>query len=52
MKENDDWYLVDFKYPVRWKELGLLDYPNVIKQPMDLGTISVLTNYCIIYWVD
>lgn len=41
MKEKDDWYLVDFKYPVRWKELGLLDYPNVIKQPMDFVTIEV-----------
>ena len=33
--------LVDFRSPVNWKELGLLDYPTVIKQPMDLGTIDV-----------
>ncbi|KAK8798032.1 hypothetical protein WA171_005560 [Blastocystis sp. BT1] len=36
--ENPDY--VDFRSPVNWKELGLLDYPTVIKQPMDLGTID------------
>ena len=41
-----------FQTPVPWREWGLDDYPRIIKQPMDLGTISVLTNYCIIYWVD
>lgn len=28
-----------FLEPVAWKELGLLDYPHIIKHPMDLGTI-------------
>ncbi len=26
--------------PVPWKELGLEDYPQIIKKPMDLGTIQ------------
>lgn len=29
-----------FKEPVDWKNLGLFDYPNLIKHPMDLGTIK------------
>ncbi|CAM9383537.1 unnamed protein product [Chrysoparadoxa australica] len=29
-----------FRDPVNWEELGLTDYPLVIKQPMDLGTIA------------
>ena len=29
-----------FLSPVDWKSLGLLDYPVMIKKPMDLGTIS------------
>ena len=28
-----------FREPVDWKELGLLDYPAIIKHPMDLKTI-------------
>lgn len=32
--------LVPFREPVAWKELGLADYPTIIKQPMDLGTIK------------
>ena len=27
-----------FRYPVDYKALNLLDYPNIIKHPMDLGT--------------
>lgn len=30
-----------FLEPVDWRALGLTDYPIVIKQPMDLGTIKV-----------
>ena len=30
---------VPFHYPVNFKELGLLDYPIVIKNPMDLSTM-------------
>jgi len=29
-----------FLEPVNWKELGLFDYPKIIKRPMDLGTIQ------------
>lgn len=29
-----------FKAPVQWEKIGLLDYPNVVKNPMDLGTIG------------
>ena len=29
-----------FRQPVDWKGLGLLDYPQIIKKPMDLGTIK------------
>ena len=29
-----------FREPVPWKELNLLDYPHVIKKPMDLTTIK------------
>eukprot|EP00467_Chlorarachnion_reptans_P020095 CAMPEP_0114517836 /NCGR_PEP_ID=MMETSP0109-20121206/18115_1 /TAXON_ID=29199 /ORGANISM="Chlorarachnion reptans, Strain CCCM449" /LENGTH=344 /DNA_ID=CAMNT_0001698401 /DNA_START=14 /DNA_END=1048 /DNA_ORIENTATION=- len=31
---------VDFLEPVDWKELGLDDYPEVVKKPMDLGTVE------------
>ena len=30
-----------FLEPVLWKEWGLVDYPKVIKHPMDLGTVKV-----------
>jgi len=29
-----------FLSPVDWKALGIPDYPNVIKRPMDLGTVG------------
>ena len=29
-----------FLEPVQWKEWGLLDYPKVVKNPMDLGTVK------------
>ncbi|KNB44841.1 hypothetical protein JH06_1429 [Blastocystis sp. subtype 4] len=29
-----------FLEPVPWKEWGLDDYPRIIKQPMDLGTVN------------
>lgn len=34
-------HLVDFYEPVKWKELGLLDYLQFIKNPMDLTTVKV-----------
>ena len=35
-KHND---AAAFLEPVDWKALGLIDYPTLIKKPMDLGTI-------------
>lgn len=35
-KESD---AIPFRYPVKFKELGLLDYPIIIKNPIDLSTI-------------
>jgi hypothetical protein len=29
-----------FREPVNWKELGLFDYRDIVKNPMDLGTIK------------
>ena len=31
---------VIFRKPVAWKKLGLDDYPDIVKKPMDLGTIK------------
>jgi hypothetical protein len=31
---------VDFKQPVQWKKLGLVDYLNVIKNPMSIAKIN------------
>ncbi|MEE4248902.1 MAG: hypothetical protein V2I33_26320 [Kangiellaceae bacterium] len=30
----------DFLKPVPWKKLGLLNYKDVIKRPMDLSTVK------------
>lgn len=35
---------VHFLRPVDWKKMGLHDYPKLIKQPMDLGTVSERLN--------
>lgn len=29
-----------FREPVDWKGLGLTDYPDIVKNPMDLGTVK------------
>ncbi|GMI34111.1 hypothetical protein TeGR_g12756 [Tetraparma gracilis] len=29
-----------FRHPVEWKELGLFDYPQIVKNPMDLTTVQ------------
>ena len=29
-----------FLEPVAWKELELIDYPQIVKNPMDLGTVK------------
>jgi len=31
---------VDFRNPVDWKSFNLLDYPILIKKPMDLSTVK------------
>ena len=31
---------VHFSKPVDWKKMQLFDYPKLIKEPMDLGTVS------------
>jgi bromodomain-containing factor 1 len=33
-----------FNEPVDWEGLGLLDYPEIVKNPMDLATIQVPDN--------
>ena len=38
MLYRKDSYL--FREPVDWKSLGLVDYPEIIKKPADLGTIK------------
>lgn len=30
----------DFREPVDWKGMGLTDYPQVVKNPMDLKTVN------------
>ncbi len=30
----------DFRNPVDWKAYNLIDYPMIIKKPMDLGTVK------------
>ena len=30
----------EFRHPVNWRELGLEDYPQIIKKPMDLSTVK------------
>lgn len=39
LRKHDDAY--PFLKPVEWKKLGLDDYPEIVKQPMDLQTIGV-----------
>jgi hypothetical protein len=36
----DDPESAAFAEPVDWQALGLLDYPTIVKTPMDLGTIK------------
>ena len=33
------WIIEPFHAPVDWKELGLYDYPQIVKKPMDFGTV-------------
>lgn len=34
-------FLEPFMTPVPWKEWNLLDYPEIVKKPMDLSTVKV-----------
>lgn len=29
-----------FRVPVDWQGMGLIDYPEIVKSPMDLGTVK------------
>ena len=31
---------VEFRNPVDWQAYGLLDYPTIVKKPMDLNTVK------------
>ena len=33
-----------FRQPVDWQALGLFDYPQIIKKPMDLGLVKQKIN--------
>lgn len=33
-----------FQHAVEWEQLGLLDYPTIVKNPMDLNTLCEYTN--------
>ena len=33
-----------FREPVAWKELGLLDYPQIVTRPMDFATLKTNLN--------
>lgn len=37
----DEW-VEQFLYPVPWEEWNLRDYPEIVKEPMDLTTIKVV----------
>jgi hypothetical protein len=39
-KLKDDGKSQGFRKPVAWKKLGLLNYPLIIPQPMDLSTVE------------
>ena len=37
---EDDPNAEPFLHPVEWQELGLLDYPQIVKRPIDFATIK------------
>ena len=42
-----------FRDPVDWKHLGLLDYPSIVKHPMDLGVMSyIIYHYDHYQWIN
>lgn len=38
LQDNND--STEFRNPVHWEEMGLIDYPQLVKHPMDLSTIN------------
>jgi len=34
-------YSTNFLEPVDWRALGIENYPEIVKNPMDLGTLQV-----------
>lgn len=38
LQDNND--STEFRHPVDWKVMGLLDYPEIVKNPMDLSTVN------------
>lgn len=30
----------EFRFPVEWERLGLIDYLTIVKNPMDLNTVN------------
>ena len=45
-KKKEDFILEQFLYPVPWKEWNLQDYPEIVKEPMDLTTVKVVSSSC------
>ena len=41
---NNNKHIEPFREPVDWENLGLFDYPQVIKKPMDLGMVKKKIN--------
>ena len=40
------WFFLEpFHEPVDWQGWGLADYPKLIKNPMDLGTVNVSLSF-------
>lgn len=38
LQDNND--SMEFRHPVDWQAMGLSDYPDIVKHPMDLSTIN------------
>ena len=42
-------YSTNFIAPVDWRALGIETYPEIVKTPMDLGTLQVRTS---VLWLN
>lgn len=38
LQDNND--STEFRQPVKWEEMGLIDYPDLVKHPMDLSAVN------------